>query len=59
MMFVVDQLRATGEVKRGRVGLGLGSLTAERAREVGLNIVRGAVVYDVEPAAHRRRRGGR
>ncbi|KAK0331136.1 hypothetical protein LTR94_030119, partial [Friedmanniomyces endolithicus] len=51
MMFVVDQLRATGEVKRGRVGLGLGSLTAERAREVGLNIVRGAVVYDVEPGS--------
>jgi len=38
MMFVVDQLRASGEVKRGRVGLGLGSLTAERAREIGLNI---------------------
>lgn len=51
MMFVVDQLRATGEVKRGRVGLGLGSLTAERAREIGLNIVRGAVVYDVEPGS--------
>jgi serine protease DegQ len=51
MMFVVDQLRATGEVKRGRIGAALGSLTAERAREVGLNIVRGAMVYDVEPGS--------
>lgn len=51
MMLVVDQLRATGEVKRGRIGAALGSLTAERAREVGLNIVRGALVYDVEPGS--------
>src|SRR5690606_31886150 len=51
MMFVVDQLRATGEVKRGRIGAALGSLTAERAREAGLNIVRGAMVYDVEPGS--------
>lgn len=51
MRFVVDQLRATGEVKRGRIGAALGSLTAERAREVGLNIVRGALVYDVEPGS--------
>ncbi len=49
MMFVVDQLRATGEVKRGQIGVALGSLTAERARELGLNIVRGAVVYDAAP----------
>ncbi|AYG94550.1 PDZ domain-containing protein [Brevundimonas naejangsanensis] len=57
MMFVVDQLRATGEVKRGRIGAALGSLTAERAREVGLNIVRGAVVYDVEPGSTAERAG--
>lgn len=57
MMFVVDQLRATGEVKRGRIGAALGSLTAERAREIGLNIVRGAVVYDVEPGSTAERAG--
>ncbi len=51
MMFVVDQLRATGEVKRGQIGVALGSLTAERARELGLNIVRGAVVYDAAPGS--------
>ncbi len=51
MMFVVDQLRATGEVKRGQIGVALGSLTAERARELGLNLVRGAVVYDAAPGS--------
>jgi serine protease Do/serine protease DegQ len=51
MMFVVDQLRATGEVKRGQIGVALGSLTAERARDLGLNIVRGAVVYDAAPGS--------
>lgn len=57
MMFVVDQLRATGEVKRGRIGAALGSLTAERSREAGLNIVRGAMVYDVEPGSAAERAG--
>ncbi|MNY24759.1 Periplasmic serine endoprotease DegP precursor [compost metagenome] len=51
MMFVVDQLRATGEVRRGQIGVALGSLTAERAREMGLNLVRGAVVYDAAPGS--------
>jgi serine protease Do/serine protease DegQ len=51
LMFVVDQLRASGEVKRGRIGVAVGSLTAERARELGLTIVRGAVVYDAEPGS--------
>lgn len=51
MMFVVDQLRASGEVKRGQVGLAVGSLTAERARELGMSIVRGAVVYDAAPGS--------
>ena len=32
LMFVVDQLRAHGEVTRGRIGAILGSLNAERAR---------------------------
>lgn len=51
MMFVVDQLRATGEVKRGRSGAIVGSLTAKRARDLGLSIVRGAVVDDVMPGS--------
>lgn len=51
MMFVVDQLRATGEVKRGQSGAIVGSLTAKRARDLGLSIVRGAVVDDVMPGS--------
>src|SRR5690606_26852163 len=49
MMFLLAHLLALGEVKRDRVGLGLVSMTAEPAREIGLNIVRCAVFYDVEP----------
>lgn len=51
MNLVVEQLRATGEVRRGRSGALFGSLTAERARELGLRIVRGAVVVDVAPGS--------
>lgn len=51
MEFVVDQLIKNGEVKRGQIGLMVGSLTAPRARELGLNIVRGAVVHDVMPGS--------
>lgn len=51
MMFVVDQLRSGGEVRRGQSGAIFGSLTAKRAREMGLSIVRGAVVEDVAPGS--------
>ena len=51
MNFVVSQLVANGAVKRGQIGVALGSLTAERARELKMNIVRGAVVYDVMPGS--------
>ena len=51
MMFVVDQLREHGEVTRGRIGAVLGSLNAQRARDLGLRIVRGAVVEDVAPGS--------
>ena len=51
MMYVVQQLRAHGEVKRGVTGAILGSLNAERSREFGLGIVRGAVVEDVAPGS--------
>jgi serine protease DegQ len=51
MMYVVAQLRANGEVKRGVTGAILGSLNAERARTLGLGIVRGAVIEDVAPGS--------
>lgn len=51
MMFVVEQLRGTGQVTRGEIGAALGSLTAETARERGLGVVRGAVVHDVAPGS--------
>jgi len=57
MRFVVDQILAHGEVRRGQVGMVVGSLTAPRARELGLNIVRGAVVYDVRPGSAAERAG--
>ena len=51
MMFVVGQIREHGEVTRGRIGAVLGSLGAQRARDLGLRIVRGAVVEDVTPGS--------
>jgi S1-C subfamily serine protease len=57
LLFVVEQLRATGEVTRGRIGATLGSLTAERAVEKGLGFVRGAVVEDVVPGSPAERAG--
>lgn len=51
LMYVVGQLRAAGEVKRGSTGAILGSLNAERSRDLGLGIVRGAVVESVAPGS--------
>lgn len=51
MMYVVQQLRTTGEVKRGTTGAILGSLNAARSRDFGLGIVRGAVVENVTPGS--------
>ncbi|MFN3932461.1 MAG: trypsin-like peptidase domain-containing protein [Brevundimonas sp.] len=51
LMYVVDQLRTAGEVKRGSTGAILGSLNAERSRDLGLGIVRGAVVESVAPGS--------
>jgi len=51
LQYVVGQIRENGEVKRGRIGAILGSLTAERARDFGLGIVRGAIVEDVTPGS--------
>jgi serine protease DegQ len=57
LLFVVDQLRANGEVTRGRIGATLGSLNAERAVEAGLGFVRGAIVEDVLPGSPAERAG--
>ncbi|KQY84957.1 trypsin-like peptidase domain-containing protein [Brevundimonas sp. Root1423] len=57
LMYVVAQLRETGEVKRGTTGVILGSLNAERSREFGLGIVRGAVVEDIKPGSSAERGG--
>jgi len=51
LLYVVDQLRTVGEVKRGSTGAILGSLNAERSRDFGLGIVRGAVVESVAPGS--------
>ena len=57
MLYVVDQLRRNGEVRRGETGAIFGSLTAQRARELNLRIVRGAVVADVAPESPAERAG--
>jgi S1-C subfamily serine protease len=49
--YVVGQIRDHGEVTRGSIGAIMGSLTATRARALGLGIVRGAVVEDVAPGS--------
>ena len=51
LMYVVAQLRETGEVKRGTTGAIFGSLNAQRSRDLGLGIVRGAVIEDVAPGS--------
>lgn len=54
---VTEQLRTTGKVRRGTVGAIFGSLTPQRARELDLGIVRGAVVLDVAPGSPAERAG--
>ena len=57
MLYVADQLKKNGEVKRGATGAIFGSLNAERARDLHLGIVRGAVVADVAPGSPAERAG--
>jgi serine protease Do/serine protease DegQ len=57
LMHVVAQLRESGVVRRGVTGAILGSLNAERSRDFGLGIVRGAVVEDVAPGSSAERAG--
>ncbi|MGV8930207.1 MAG: S1C family serine protease [Brevundimonas sp.] len=51
LMYVVAQLRENGEVSRGSTGAILGSLNAERSRDFGIGIVRGAVIEDIAPGS--------
>ena len=57
MLYVADQLKKNGDVKRGQTGAIFGSLNAERARDLHLGIVRGAVVADVAPGSPAERAG--
>ena len=51
LLAVADQLRETGQVRRGRIGVTMGSLTPDRARLLGAPIIRGAVIEDVQPGS--------
>lgn len=46
---VSDQLRSTGKVTRGRIGVQIGQVTKEVAESIGLGKPRGALVSAVEP----------
>ena len=48
-MRVADQLKATGRVTRGRLGVQIGEVTREVAESLGLGAARGAEVSMVEP----------
>jgi serine protease Do len=48
-MRVADQLRSTGKLVRGRIGVALGDLSKEMAETLGLGRPRGAYVRNVEP----------
>ena len=47
-MRVVDQLRTSGSVTRGRIGVQIGELSKEVAESIGLGKAQGAVVRKVE-----------
>lgn len=46
---VSNQLRATGKVTRGRIGVQIGQVTKDVAESIGLGKARGALVSAVEP----------
>lgn len=50
-MRVADQLRTTGRVTRGRIGVQIGEVTREVAESLGLPRAEGALVQRVEPGA--------
>lgn len=46
---VSDQLRSTGRVSRGRIGVQIDQVSKEVAESIGLGLARGALVRGVEP----------
>lgn len=48
---VSDQLRATGKVTRGRIGVQIGPVSKDVAESIGLNQSNGALVSAVEPGS--------
>jgi serine protease Do len=50
-MRVADQLKATGRVIRGRIGVQIGEVTKDVAESLGLEKAQGALVQRVEPAS--------
>ena len=58
---VADQIRATGKVNRGRIGVAIGNVDEEIAKALGLPKASGAMIKTVEPdsaAAHAGLRAG-
>jgi serine protease Do len=49
-MHVKDQLVRTGHVSRGRIGVGVQPVTAEQAKQLGLDSTHGALVGSVDPS---------
>ena len=50
-MRVADQLRTTGRLVRGRIGVAIGEINKEVAESLGLGKPRGAFVRNAEPSA--------
>lgn len=50
-MRVADQLRATGKVTRGRIGVQIGEVTKDVAESLGLTRSEGSMVQRVEPGS--------
>ncbi|MDO8301373.1 DegQ family serine endoprotease [Lacisediminimonas sp.] len=48
---VADQLRTSGKVTRGRIGVAIGEVTKDVAESLGLQRAQGALVQRVEPAS--------
>lgn len=48
---ISDQLRATGKVTRGRIGVQIGPVSKDVAESIGLNQSNGALVSAVEPGS--------
>lgn len=50
-MRVTDQLKSSGRVTRGRIGVQIGEVTKDVAESLGLNKAQGALVQRVEPGS--------